>query len=176
VIVGFHVALVVDLDQHILEPAFEQPVRRGIVRRNHRRLVLQSLILPEVEVADDDHHPKFIGPRDDAIEPFDKLGPQRAGLGEAGVIPRLIFGVTLRAAPCRFTVIANSPCCRHSGIAARNSRRLRSASQTLVSGYAQSSRVCGFKSSKVACTMRLLSSSPSIFFPFQVRPAYVAGR
>ena len=68
-------------------------------------------------------------------------------------------------------MIASKPCLRHCGMAATNSRVLRSASHLPVSGYAHCDAVSEFKSSNVACTIRELSSKPSILCPFQVRPA-----
>ena len=68
---------------------------------------------------------------------------------------------------------ASNPCFLYTGSIVTNSWTFRSGSHCLVSGYAQRSRVGGFRSSKVACTMRELRSKPSIRQFSQVCPAYV---
>ncbi len=66
---------------------------------------------------------------------------------------------------------ASSPCLRHSGIAATNSRVFLSGSHTPVSGWVQRPRVSGFRSSKIPWTMRELNRRPSMRRSFHVLPS-----
>ena len=76
VVIRLHVALVVDLHQHVAVVALEQPVGGVGHGAAHRGLVLHLLVLPEVEVADDRHHSQRIGLVEDAGEAIHIRRPQ----------------------------------------------------------------------------------------------------
>src|SRR6266849_1571201 len=92
------IAVVVDLDQHVAIAAIENPLRGVIRRANNRGLITQSLVLAEVEVTEDNYHPEFVCPIDDAFEPLHVIRAQGAILDDGRVVPRLVFRVALRRA------------------------------------------------------------------------------
>ena len=95
-LVARHVALVVDLDDRVAVAAVEQPGHRVLDTAPDRRLVVQPLVLPEVEQADDRDHAELVHPVEDRLEPGHVGWPQVAVGGEGGVDPGLQPAVALR--------------------------------------------------------------------------------
>ena len=87
------VALVVDLDEHVRRPAIEKPRGHRVDRVDDGCLVLQALVLPEVEEADDRDHAELVGAVENPPEPGERFRPRRAVGRVPGVPPRLLLRV-----------------------------------------------------------------------------------
>jgi hypothetical protein len=70
------VTFVGDLEEDVRVTAFGDPVHGVDHRPFHRFVVLESLILPEIEDAEHDHHAEFIGAIQNPFEPGHVVGPQ----------------------------------------------------------------------------------------------------
>ena len=70
VVVRLDVTLVVHLHEHVAVVAVQQPVGGVDDRAPDSRFVLHALVLPEVEVAHDGHHPEFGGAIEDGARRF----------------------------------------------------------------------------------------------------------
>jgi hypothetical protein len=97
-------------------------MRTGIGREppgtsGRRRFVYHSLILAEVEVAQDGDHAELVGAVQDPDESLHVGGPEIAFRIDGGVLPRLSLGVS---SGCRVGL-----CLRHSTMAACQTRLLR---------------------------------------------------
>src|SRR6266480_6512217 len=93
-----HIALVIDFDQYVAITAGENPFSGVIRGANDRCLIAQSLVLAEIEITEDNYHSKFVRTIDNAFEPLHVVRPQGAILRDGGIVPRLVFRVTLRRA------------------------------------------------------------------------------
>jgi hypothetical protein len=69
-----HVALVINLDQHVAPAMVEQPAGSIVRGSHHCGFVLQSFILPKIEKTDDDDHAEVVGAVDDALQPGQVIG------------------------------------------------------------------------------------------------------
>jgi len=98
VIVRSHVALVVDLDQHIAVAVLQHPADGLIHTAQDRLLVLESLVLAEVKQAQDDHHAELVGAVENLLQPAHVFRPEVAFGREGGVVPGLLLGVAFGAA------------------------------------------------------------------------------
>ena len=110
------VALVVDLDDDVLPAAVEEPVHRAIHGAEDGGLVGQPFILSKIEDAEDDDHAEVVRAVEDALEPREVIGTQRAVGVEGGVVPRLGLRVALRRAALKIdreTVQPVPPPCGH---------------------------------------------------------------
>src|SRR6516225_12315848 len=97
-IVTGDVALVRNLDEHVGVALRKQPFRRVMRCTQHGRLILQTLVLSEVEITDDRHHPKLVCTIEDSRKPIQTVRSQGTVRLECRVMPRLILRVTFRAA------------------------------------------------------------------------------
>ncbi len=89
VIVARHIALVVDLDDHVAIASLEQPSNGAVYTRLHRVLVFQAFVLAEIVDAQDDDHAELVGLVEDALKALHVVGSQAAVLLQRGVVPRL---------------------------------------------------------------------------------------
>ena len=97
VIVGFHIAFVVDLDQHIFVAIHYDPIDRCIDSSCHSSFVLHPLVLSEVKQSQDDDHSDLVRFVDDPLHALQGLWLQRSIGIDAGVVPWLVFRVPLGA-------------------------------------------------------------------------------
>ena len=82
------IALVVDLDQDVAVAVVEQPVHALSTARTTAASSRQSLVLAEVEDAEDHDHAELVGPVEDLRQAGHVVGPKRA----VGVIAELCQG------------------------------------------------------------------------------------
>ncbi len=77
-VIGCHVAFVIDFDQHIAEPLFQDPPRCVLGGCDHGCFVFETLVLAEIEVAEDHNHPQLIGFLDHLLHAISVIGPEFA--------------------------------------------------------------------------------------------------
>ena len=98
VIVAFRIGLVVHLDEDVAPAVFEHPRGAGVGGAEDGGLIGETLVLPEVKIAEDDDQAEVVGESDDAGHALEVGRERRAVGGERGVVPRLLGGVALGGA------------------------------------------------------------------------------
>jgi hypothetical protein len=82
--------LIVDLDQYVAVAAVKDPSRDIVGRVSDSGFVLQPLVLPEVEVAQDHDHSELVGLVENAFQTHHKVGTERTIRLDGGILPGLV--------------------------------------------------------------------------------------